>query len=311
MIGLVGDRDGFRQAGGIRTLVQLIQRRLDNQKISHFVLTATHASTGVCNALLIVGCSSPWAYGLALKTRLLRPNVSIHWIPCFHPPPFVRHRLKAQLALWALRGLQTLGIQVHALTEAEHTKLNRCRCSLLSLPFDCEQRFANENVPPGISIVHRNYALAFLGRPVAQKGWPQYLSIVKQVGHECMALVPFQPTGPYPENLHVQIGLSDAEVCEQLCQCQLMILPSDYESFGFAQAEALLAGCCVPVLGEWPLWLDIPALDWRMLTTNQIAQRAQTLLKQPAVLASLQREQRRNWIQRPERRAPRLPKLHG
>ena len=311
MIGLVGDRGGFRQAGGIRTLVQLLIRRLDVEGVRHRILAATHTAPADCSAVLVLGCSSPWAYGLALKTLLRRPRIPVHWIPCFHPPRFVHHRYRARLALWALRGLQKLGVQVHALTQAEHTELDNGRCSLLSLPFDCEETFVNAGATHQGSIVQRPYALAFLGRPVAQKGWPQYLSIVQQLGEKCLALVPFKPTGACPENLNIKIGLSDADVCEQLRQCQLLILPSDYESFGFAQAEALLSGCCIPVLGEWPLWLDIPELDWRCLSTSQIAQEAHSLLTQPATLKSLQTEQLQAWMRRPERRAPRLPRFHG
>lgn len=311
MIGLVGDRAGFRQEGGIRTLVKLLMRRLDLEGISHRILTAPHAGTAGCSAILVVGCSSPWAYGLALKSLVQRPGVAIHWMPCFHPPQFVRHRLKAHLALWALRRLQRMGVQVLTLTQAEHAALNNGRCTLLSLPFDCEKTFAESKVTRESSILHRRYALAFLGRPVPQKGWPQYLNIVRLLGEECLALVPIQPTGPYPENLNIQVGLSDVDVCEGLHQSQLLILPSDYESFGFAQAEALLSGCCIPVLGEWPLWLDIPDLDWRFLTTNQIAERAHKLLTQPAILKSLQAQQLQAWMHRPERKAARLPRLYG
>lgn len=311
MIGLIGDRDGFRQAGGIRTLVQLLKRRLDIQGVRHRTLTATRPATADCSAVLLVGCSSPWAYGLALKTLLQRPRLPIHWIPCFHPPRFVHHRYKARLALWVLRGLQKLGVEVHAITQAELAELDNGRCSLLSLPFDCEETFLEAKASRESSMEHRPYALAFLGRPVAQKGWPQYLNIVQQLDEKCLALVPFQPMGTYPANLIIQIGLSDADVCEQLRQCKLLILPSDYESFGFAQAEALLSGCCVPVLGEWPLWLDVPELDWRVLNTSQIAQRAHSLLLQPTILATLQTEQLQAWVHRPERSATRLPRLHG
>ena len=311
MIGLIGDRAGFLQTGGIRTLVQLLKCRLDNEGLRYRILTATHAATTDCSAVLVVGCGSPWAFGLALKTLLQRPRLFIHWIPCFHPPQFVRHRLKARLALWALRRLQWMGVHVYTLTQAEHATLNNGRCTMLSLPFDCEKTFAESKGPHVNSILHRRYALAFLGRPVAQKGWPQFLKIVKSLDAECLALIPFHPTEICPENLKIDIGLSDADISEQLLQCQLLILPSDYESFGFAQAEALLSGCCVPVLGSWPLWLDIPELDWRLLTTSQIAERAQALLTQPAALQSLQTQQLQSWMRRPERRAPPLPKLHG
>lgn len=311
MIGLVGDRAGFRQTGGIRTLVQLLIRRLVTEGISHRLLTAEQAATTGCSGLLVVGCSSPWAYSLALKTLLQRPRLPIHWIPCFHPPRFVSHRHKARLARWALRALQRLGVQVHALSQAERRELDHGRCSLVSLPFDCEEAISAATSGADQPLPERPYALVFLGRPVAQKGWPQYLNLVSTLGVNGLALVPVQPTGKAPSNLTLAIGLSDADVTAQLRQCQLLILPSDYESFGFAQAEALLAGCCVPVLGEWPLWLDIPELDWRLLSPRQIAQRVQSLLGQPALLASLQGQQLQAWRHRAERNAPRLPMLHG
>jgi glycosyltransferase involved in cell wall biosynthesis len=311
MIGLVGDRAGFRQAGGIRTLVQLLTRRLDTAGISHRVLTAERGATAGCSVLLVVGCSSPWAYGLVLKTLLQRPRLPIHWIPCFHPPRCVSHPNRARLARWALWGLQMVGVQVHVLTQAEHADLDKGRCNLLSLPFDCEDKIPSTEERTDYPVTDRAYTLVFLGRPVAQKGWHQYLNIVNLLGEQCLALVPFQPAESYPENLSLEIGLSDSLVYKRLRQCKVLILPSDYESFGFAQAEALLSGCCVPVLGEWPLWLDIPELDWRFMATSQIAQRVYSLLKQPATLNSLQRDQLKAWRNRTERSAPRLPPLHA
>jgi glycosyltransferase involved in cell wall biosynthesis len=311
VIGLVGDRAGFQQAGGIRTLVQLLMQRLDTEGISHRVLTAEHPATAACSRLLIVGCSSPWAYGLALKAILHCTHLPIHWIPCFHPPRFVKHRNKARLARWALRSLQKLGVQVHVLTQAEQTELDNGSCSILSLPFDCEATSTVAEVTRKTSTRHRPYALAFLGRPVAQKGWPKYLNIVQRLSEDCLAIVPIQPAEPCPPNLNLEIGLHNSGICERLSLCQVLILPSDYESFGFAQAEALLSGCCVPVLGEWPLWLDIPELDWRFMSASQIARRVHALLGQPALLASLQAQQLQAWMHRAERAAPRLPMLHG
>lgn len=311
MIGIVGNQAGFREPGGVRKLVELLCRRLEIEGIAYRILTAGELSKGEYCSLIVVGCSSPWAYRLALKFHVRHPARPIHWIPCFHPPRYVTHRWKARLALWALRGLQILGVRVYALTEAEEAELNVGRCGLLSLPFDCEEAFAQVAGPDTTTDAQRPFALVFLGRPVAQKGWPQYLAMVSQLGLNCLALVPFEPEGALPPTLTIRIGLNDRDVREHLRQCQLLILASDYESFGFAQAEALLSGCCVPVLGEWPLWLDVAQLDWRHLTPGQCAERLEILLSQPATLTSLQDQQLRSWINRRERLAPMLPSLRG
>lgn len=309
MIGIVGNRGGFREPGGVRKLVQLLCQRLEIEQFTYHILTAKKKSERDCSSLIMVGCSSPWAYGVALKSLIRRPALPIHWIPCFHPPRYVTHPWKARFALWALRGLQMLGVHVYALTQAEHTELNAGRCALLSLPFDSEEAFQVQALKHMTPIAQRPLALVFLGRPVSQKGWPQYLAMVSHLGLNSLALVPFAPEGKLPRTLTVKIGLHDHEVREHLDQCQLLILPSDYESFGFAQAEALLSGCCVPVLGEWPLWLKIAELDWRQLTPWQAAERVRTLLKQPATLASLQKQQLQAWMNLPERQAPILPDL--
>lgn len=323
MIGIVGNRAGFREPGGVRKLVELLCRRLEIEGIAYRILTAGEVSQGEYSNLIVVGCSSPWAYGLALKVLVQRPAMPIHWIPCFHPPRFVTHRWKARLALWALRGLQRLGVRVYALTQAEQAELNVGRCGLLSLPFDCEETFVQVTAAGTTTGAQRPFALVFLGRPVAQKGWPQYLAMVNQLGLNCLALVPFEPEGALPPTLTLRIGLNDRDVREHLRQCRLLILPSDYESFGFAQAEALLSGCCVPVLGEWPLWLGVTnnitdnagghvmELDWRNLTPSQSAERARSLLMEPAALTALQHQQLRSWMSRPERQAPILPNLRA
>ena len=96
-----------------------------------------------------------------------------------------------------------------------------------------------------------------------------------------------------------------------LRESKILILPSDYESFGFAQAEALLSGCCVPILGEWPLWLNVPELDWRGQSPPETAQRLRELLADPERLSQLRSRQMQSWNLRVERQAPALPPLHG
>jgi len=310
MIGLVGDRGGFSQTGGIQTLAQLLSQRLRREGFTYRILTQAQNSTDGCSGLVVVGCSSPWAYGMVLKALLGRPLLPIHWIPCYHPPCFVTHRRRAHLAGWALRRLQRFGVRLHAMTQDEYVCLNRGRCSLSSLPFDCESSIQKRSGNAVTTQSTRPYALVFLGRPVDQKGWPAFLEIVDQLGWPCLGLIPYQPSERIPANLTLLVGGQDGDVAAGLRESKILILPSDYESFGFAQAEAMLSGCCVPVFGEWPLWLNVPELDWRGLSIPETARRLRELLAEPERLSQLRSCQMKGWNLRVERQAPALPPLH-
>ena len=314
MIGILGDRDGFQQTGGIQTLFRLLCRRLDLNGFGYRIVTAERGITSDCTHLFVLGCSSPWAYKKVVQLRLLQPTLAVHWIPCFHPPHIVSHQTKARLARQALRTLQLIGVHVHALTGAECQILKRKRCMVISLPFDCEEDFlthAQISTTSSSRLAERPNALLFLGRPVAQKGWSQFLSIVSQVHLPCIALVPFKPEGDLPRNLKVVIDADDFQIAAELSKARLLILPSDYESFGFAQAEAMLSGCVVPVLGEWPLWLDVKELDWRGLNQAEWLQRIKAMLDDSHQWAEIQHKQRSAWLARPERQAPVLPDIYA
>jgi glycosyltransferase involved in cell wall biosynthesis len=307
MIGVIGDRAGFHETGGIRTLAKLLVHRLENGGMAYRVFTARECSIKDCTSIVILGCSSPWAYTLVLLTRIRRQRLPIHWIPCYHPAHSVSHKNKARIARWTLRGLQKIGVNMYALTNDEYETLECGRCALLSLPFDCEKSCIPPPRMDAESVSERPYSLVYLGRPVTQKGWPQFLELVTKIGLDCLALVPFNPRGILPDNLKVIIGCDDMRVSSYLKQCRMLILPSDYESFGFAQAEALLSGCCVPVLGEWPLWVGDAELDWRGLSDKQVTLRVATLLSNPSRVASAWIRQYHFWMQRPERLAPSMP----
>jgi glycosyltransferase involved in cell wall biosynthesis len=313
-IGLLGDREGFEQTGGIQTLFRLICRRLELRGFSYAIATAKSGIPKDCTHLFVLGCSSPWAYKRVVRLRLLQPTLPVHWIPCFHPPHIVSHPTRARLARLMLRKLQLIGVHIHALSIFEWQILNHNNCTVISLPFDCEDVFrtrAQISPTSPVSLAERPNALLFLGRPVAQKGWSRFLSIVSQVELPCLALVPIQPEGDLPRNLTVVINADDLQIASELSQAKLLILPSDYESFGFAQAEAMLSGCVVPVLGEWPLWLDVKELDWRSLNQTEWLQRIKAMLDDPQQWTEVQQEQRNAWLARPERQAPALPNIYA
>jgi glycosyltransferase involved in cell wall biosynthesis len=224
----------------------------------------------------------------------------------------VRHRLRAWLAKLALRLLQFLGVEVCVLSWAERKELATVRCSVISLPFRCESlhlrasgQGAGEAPPLDPS---RPYSLVFLGRPVVQKGWPRFIDLVKRIGGRSVALVPCLPEGPIPPQLEVRVNATDEEVRAQLRHCRILFLPADYESFGFAQAEALQQGCCVPVLGEWPLWIGCLELDWRQASPLEQAIRIESLLHDEPRRKLLVLRQQQHWEHRSERREAVLPK---
>ncbi|NDC36380.1 MAG: glycosyltransferase family 1 protein [Synechococcaceae bacterium WB9_2_112] len=223
--------------------------------------------------MVMLGCGSPWAYLQVLRQRLLRPTAVILWVPCFHPPDHVRHTVKAHLARWALRLAQRANIEVRVLSAQEHARLDAGRCQGISLGF--ERRFTLSEPQPDQA---RPFDLVFLGRPTAQKGWPLFEHLAQRTGLPSLALLAHPPEQPPAAEITVITAGSDAAVQSGLARSKLLLLPADYESFGFAQAEALAMGCCVPVLGEWPLWLDVPELDWRGLDAAAIAARIQGLL---------------------------------
>ena len=308
-VGLIGEPSGFSNIGGIHTLKNLLEAELRDRGDMPYVIKAGSPIPQELSELIVLGCSSPWAYQTAIRARLRQQSVT--WIPCFHPPSHVRHKIKAKVAAKALRICQKIGINVCALSEAEKLHLNAGRCFVISLPFYMERGQAEPaeqeaNQPSEISRI-RPFSVVFLGRPVAQKGWPQFLELIKATNLPALALVPTKPDGSKPENLTIRIGVDDSQVQHGLQQASVLFLPADYESFGFAQAEALLAGCCVPVLGEWPLWLDVPELDWRQFSPEQQAQALKRLITNPDTLRKLGEQQIKAWRRRPERMAPMLP----
>ena len=310
-VGLIGEPNGFSNIGGIYTLKNLLEAELCNMGYTPSVIRAGSPIPQELAGLIVLGCSSPWAYQTAIRARLRQHSVI--WIPCFHPPSHVRHKSKAKIAAKALRLSQKIGITVCALSEAEKLHLDAGRCAVISLPFAIERgqgwSKALESTQPSELLGKRPFSVVFLGRPVAQKGWPQFLALIEATHLPALALVPTEPDGPRPQNLSLRVAVADSQIQQALRQSSVLFLPADYESFGFAQAEALLAGCCVPVLGEWPLWLDVPELDWRDYSLEQQSQALQHLVGNDEKHCDLHEKQKKAWASRPERNAPMLPLL--
>jgi glycosyltransferase involved in cell wall biosynthesis len=123
----------------------------------------------------------------------------------------------------------------------------------------------------------------------------------------CEAIVPTPPPEHAPVALHHRPG--DAQVQALLHQAKLVLIPANYESFGIAQLEALLAGCVVPILGHWPLWDGCAVLAWQGLDPAELAQRCELLCGDPRRRRRLLQRQLQYMRQHPILATPVLPGL--
>jgi hypothetical protein len=139
-------------------------------------LPASRRLAGV-DALVILGCDQPWAYALAVRQRLHRPGLAVHWLPSFHDPRAVAHPLRARLAGRALKVMQHLGIQVHVQTEHERSLLAAGACHLSSHALGSDLRRRLQLALPPEPEDDRPLDLLFVGRPTIQKGWPRFLRL--------------------------------------------------------------------------------------------------------------------------------------
>lgn len=286
--------EGFPALGGIRSLALSIAERLrrdpradgwrlatwqvrpDPRGLGRLPGTSRCSGPQRGDRLLVFGCDQPWAYTKALAVRLLRPSVRVLWLPSFHDPSHVLHPRRARSARRMLQLLQRLGITVLSQTEHERQLLDGGR-SLLS----------NHAMPLGITAARqhaeaqgeRPVDLLFLGRPTAQKGWPRFLALVQRTGLRAVAIVPTPPALPSPAGLVLEIAPDQGRVQALLSQAKLVLVPSDYESFGLAQVEAVMNGCLVPILGRWPLWDDCPLLHWEQCGGEEVARRCRRLCR--------------------------------
>ncbi|NDB85254.1 MAG: glycosyltransferase family 1 protein, partial [Alphaproteobacteria bacterium] len=178
------------------------------------------------------------------------------------------------LALVCIKTVQRFGVNIGTLSSYEQSILNNGNCNIYSIPFRIEK-----NLP--LFTDNKKYLLVYLGRPLKQKGWFKYLELCKGVKEQCLAIIPWCCGNGLPPNIEVMINPAPELIAKKLSMASIMILPSDYESFGFAQAEALIQGCCVPVFGMWPIWLDVEELDWRNLDTTECLNKINNLKANP------------------------------
>ena len=94
-----------------------------------------------------------------------------------------------------------------------------------------------------------------------------------------------------------------------LAQAKLVVIPANYESFGIAQLEAVLAGCVVPILGHWPLWDDFDQLHWSTKSTAELANLCQQLCSQEGLRRKFHQHQLTYLRQHPILKTPVLPGL--
>jgi glycosyltransferase involved in cell wall biosynthesis len=313
-------REGFQRIGGLQRIAEELVAELQSRhpQLSLATLTASHQGqlnrTQSCqrlrsgDQLLIVGCDSGWAYGLALLARLR--GLPVGWLPSFHDPAHTIHQHKARLAQLALQWLQGLGVVVFAQTQHEQGLLqsqaeNQCRVSGHGLPARIRTMLLSD--APQQRSPERPIDLLFLGRPTAQKGWPQFLELAQATSLRCEAIVPMAPQPPPAITLHHQP--SDQEVQVLLHKTKLVIIPANYESFGIAQLEALAAGCVLPILGHWRLWNKCPVLQWQSFSRTHLVAQCEQICSDPIAQQRLQSRQWDYLRHHPVVSTPILPRL--
>lgn len=278
--------------GGIKTLVNLLFAAYAEKGYSVEINGMQCCKKNSYN--IVVGCSNPRIYILIMIRILLNKGGAMCWIPCFHSPRYVKNKIKSMLALLYIKTVQHFGVNIGTLSIYEQSILNNGNCNIYSIPFRIE-----ENLP--LLTDKKQYLLVYLGRPVKQKGWFKYLKLCEGVKEQCLAIIPWGCEYSLPPNIEVMINPAPELITRMLSMASMMILPSDYESFGFAQAEALIQGCCVPVFGMWPIWLDVEELDWRNLSITECITQINILKTNPNKLSYLHSKQIQGWESRVER----------
>lgn len=317
---------GFRLVGGLQRIARELIEHLRQHRPELALATLTRdregclAGTRPCrrlrsgDRLVIVGCDSGWAYGLALIARLRR--LPVCWLPSFHDPCSAIHRRRARLAQAALRAMQGLGVVVYAQTPHEQRLLQgdwpaQCRLSGHALPACIRQQLNGARGPD--AELERPIDLLFLGRPTPQKGWPQFMDLAQATTLRCEAIVPTPPppqdSSPGHAGITLHLNPCDSDVTMLLRRSKIVFIPSNYESFGIGQLEALAAGCVVPILGHWPLWDACTVLQWRQHSPTQIQESCEHLCGNPEERQHLLRQQWKYLQCHPILQVPILPGL--
>ncbi|QEY32347.1 glycosyltransferase family 1 protein [Synechococcus sp. RSCCF101] len=266
--------------------------------------------------LVVIGCNVAWAYRLVLSQRLRHPRRPVAWLPSFHDPATVRHSRRARLAQLALKVLQRLGVTVHVQTPHEQQLLQagrgaHCRLSSHGLPADVRRGLEQCLQPAGTASGERSIDLLFVGRPTLQKGWGRFIALAQRSRLRCGAILPSRPVGPLapPAGMAVLLAPERSRISQELGRSRLVLIPSDYESFGIAQLEAIAAGCVVPILGHWPLWEGFEALQWQQLDDAALLAACERLAADEPRRRALALAQARHVLDQPSARAPWLPGL--
>jgi len=239
-----------------------------------------------------------------IRHRYRYPKGKTEWLPCYHIPRYTKHPIKAKLAKTAIKISQLIGVRVLTLSKEEQNELNAGSCHLVSIGFaraDEIRIVTNESC--------RTADIVFVGRPTRQKGYDVFLDVARLSGLTAVAFIPYSAKEQLRSDVTVdiRIGRSDKEIIEGLQRSKVLLVPSDYESFGFAQAEAIENGCCVPIMGKWPLWEGLKELEWKDLSNEEIIDRLYQLIADRAKLNRLTKKQKEMWDRKEERWAPLWP----
>jgi glycosyltransferase involved in cell wall biosynthesis len=254
--------------GGLRTQKQLLEKSLLDEGqyvLSESLLTGIFSQVGFAirhrfpsDTGYILFNAGTWE-NYTIIFLLLALGKRIYLLPSYHPPQHVKHKIKAVLSLVVLNiaGLLGLTLVVNTLYEKSFFPM----CKAIVHPF-------LPPLSPQQSDINRIYDFVFLGRPTKQKGFFKFIKIAQILPEKSFLAVtpsPIKTRYPLPANITVRIAPDNTTVSTLLQESRVLLLPSDYESLGYAQLEAITHGCCVPILGKWPFWDcitdNIPSLN--------------------------------------------------
>lgn len=261
-----------RVIGGVSTQKRLLHKILTSQ--DHYTVFEVYLNGLLdCIQYALRSIKSPssrhilfnagtWQnYPLIVLMLLFKRRVVL--FTSFHPPHYVQHKLKSLFSLILINIFGLFGLRLVVNSEYEKSYFPLCKrfvYPLLPDPF-------SKNITQS-----KKYDFVFLGRPTSQKGFDKFLNIAQLApDYTFLAIIPSKPShiNLFPKNVSVHLAPDDSTVSLLLSQSRVLLLPSDYESLGYAQYEALVNGCCVPILGKWPFWdfisNHIPLLDLQTL----------------------------------------------
>lgn len=246
-----------------------IKKNIKYQKCFSFInqlIKSTYSNKNFNNKLIVFGCARPWGYLVIIICILF--GFKVFWHPSYHPSKFVENKLNAKLAKFLIYFLSNLNIKnliIICQTKFESKVLglnkNNIKYGIMTNFFKGTESF-NKQTYSFESFKKRKYKITFIGRATKQKGWDKFLKMVSNLEkNELACAIISKKYNPEivkaikkHKNLLIFNEISKNKLLKILQETTIFYLPSNYESLGISQIEAVIQGCFVPLIGRYPFW---------------------------------------------------------